>query len=233
MAATCTEPLFFRLTLRMGAKDSRVVEGRRLCWFGKKGKKEIPIAAGDVEPLFKWVPKPAIDWLTPREELIREVPIPREADEAGELAFAMGRDFGAIAVHGDAELHPESYKTLHVTYYAITSFDFLSTESAESRAKGCKQMVGRLLRDLSTTLIEDFPRYGSAGARQYAYKVSDLGALVAATAKYYAHGTAMQAPLDELTEKLVAWSLRAAIPTDEGLRVGAEIGAEANNWKAR
>ena len=232
MARTCTEPLFFRLTLRMGSKEQQVVDGRELRWLGKKGKKLVPIASGNIEPLFVWRPKPTIEWLTQRTELIRQVPTPTKTEEASELAFATARAFDAIAVTGDAVWDRKTFKTESVTYYAITSFDYLGNESGESRDKACKQLVWRLLRDTSSGMIDEFARYGSAGARQYAYRVADLRALIAATATHYVHGAAVRDRLAELTTKLDSWSVRAGIPSDEALRVAAEIGAEVGGWKA-
>lgn len=216
----------------MGCKEQQVVDGRELRWLGKKGKKTVPIASGNVEPLFVWRPKPTVEWLTPRTELIRQVPTPTKTEEASELAFATARAIDAVAVTGDAVRDRKTFKTESVTYYAITSFEFTGTESGESRDKACAQLVWRLLRDTSSVLIDEFTRYGSAGARQYAYRVSDLRALVAATATHYVHGTTVRDRLVELTTKLDAWSVRAAIPTDEAIRVAAEIGAEVRGWKA-
>jgi hypothetical protein len=232
MARTCTETLFFRLTLRMGSKEQQVVDGRELRCLGKKGKKLVPIASGRVEPLFVWRPKPTVEWLTPRTELIRQVPTPASTEEASELAFATARQIDAIAVTSDADWDRKTFKTHSVTYYAVTSFEFVGTESGESRDKACMQLVWRLLRDTSSVLIDEFTRYGSAGARQYAYRVGDLQAVVAATATHYVHGAAVHDRLVELATKLDTWSVRAAIPTDEPLRVAAEIGAEVGGWKA-
>ena len=232
MARTCTETLFFRLTLRMGDKEQHVVDGRELHCLGKKGKKTIPIAKGSVEPLFTWRPRRKVEWLTPRTELVREVPTPATTEEASELAFAMAHAIDAISVVGDADWDRKTFKTRSKTYYALTSFAYVGSESAESRGKACMALVWRLLRDTSSVLIEDFTRYGSAGARQYAYRVSDLGALVAATATHYAHGTTVHERLVELASRLQAWSVRAGIPTDEALRVAAELGAEVPAWKA-
>src|SRR5689334_20294947 len=111
MSRTCTETLFFRLTLRMGSKEQQVVDGRELQWLGKKGKKTVPIASGSVEPLFVWRPKPTVEWLTPRTELVRQVPTPRSTEEASELAFATARMFDAIAGTGDSGWDRKTFKT--------------------------------------------------------------------------------------------------------------------------
>lgn len=229
MPVTVTEPMFFLLLLRMGATGTTVESGR-IRWHGKQGKKQVPIAVADVEPLFIWRRDPAIEWTTPRTQLVRDVPVPRDGEERAELAFATASMFDAISVHGEAELHPKTLATQRVDYYALTSFECVSTEAEDSRTEACNRLLWKRLRELSSTLIDLFPRYGSAGGQEYAHRVSDLAGLIAAAATYYAPAP-MREDIEALAARLRNWSVRAAIPTDEALRVAAEIGAEAGRWK--
>jgi hypothetical protein len=222
MPPTCTHDLFSRLTTRMGSKKAHVVDAREIQWFELEGEKPVLVASGALEPLFVLRPGKPLHWLVAD---VPNVPAPRTRQDADELAFAMASAKKAVASYAAADSDRSA------TYYAITTFAFVGQESAQSREDACMQLAWSVLLDLSSRLIDEFPRYGSAGARQYSYTVADTAALIAATATYYAHGTAVQGSLAALAEKVASWSMRAAIPTDEALRVAAEIGAESAVWK--
>jgi hypothetical protein len=227
MPRTCTDPLFLALLLRMGEKSRRISDGRAT-WYAKKGKREIPLASGTVQPLFAWRRDPALDWLTSREAIVRDVPVPSEKAAASELAFAASRDIGAIAATSELQRDPE-----RIVYYAVTSFAYAGDEPVDSRAKACRELARRQLSRLSLWLLGEFPRWGSAGARTYAYAVSDHAAMMEVAAEYYATDTPVQAELRDLAAKLDAWSIRAGIPTDEALRVAAELQRESKLWTRR
>jgi hypothetical protein len=114
--------------------------------------------------------------------------------------------------------------------YAIVAFRWLAREDNATRTTKLVAFVARQLDHESQRLIATVARFGSRAARPCSERVSDLARLVRTVTMLYADDLAIAERTSALATALDAWAIRAAIPTEEPLVVGAELGAEARRW---
>lgn len=214
-----------------GAAAAQEGEATHLTWTRKDDRRTVGEAT--LEPIFTWTNDGTrrVVWTSSRPEALRDVeklPVPQSAGDVVELAYAIARTFGAVAVHSASRKVGFGQHA-----YALTSFRRTSDEPAEARAEKAMRFTEERLEEVSSRLINVVTRQGSGGARICSHAVTDLASLIAALAQYYANDLPIAADLEELVRKLDVWAVRAAIPTDEPLKVGAELAAEAKVWARR
>ncbi len=213
-----------RLMELMGAGAANV-DGKDLVWTSDEDE-TVVIARATIEPLFVWdYGERRVTWTTPRRDVAREVRPPRHAGDACALAYAAARTFGAVSVH----LRPTEEPGQEA--FALTSFQRTSNEPAREREAKSRVFVAEQLEQCSKMAVSVFAQHGSGGARTISREVSTCADLVAAVSAHYVADLPLGTELNALVSQLDVWALRAGVPTDEALHVGAELGREANRWR--
>lgn len=212
--------LFGKLLEALGAGTPRI-DGSTVRWTAKAGPQIV--AEGDIEPLYRYKPG-ALELTTARANLRRAMPTP-PPEEAAEPAVGMSTAIGAPFVLAV----PEAGVT---HFHAVTALRTVTLPSDAARDDAARLYAYAALTKLSERMVAQMQRYGSPVARFLRYEVMEHAAFFRAMAKHLAVGLPIAATLEAIAGELDVRAVRAGIPTDEPLRVAAEIRAAAQMWHA-
>lgn len=222
--------LLYHLFRVLGINDS-VMDADGVMRFRRKAG-SAPLAESDATPMFEFYAgylntdsrprfaklgrKNKVTWLSDgfRND---ELPVPENTMHASQMALALAENAKAFAVYTVA-------RSRTFTHFALADFRLLkSLEPTATRDKQMRHETRYTLRALKEELIKGVQLHGSGAAQQ-------LGRHVAAHAQYLrtcceiaALGDELRQDIEELAKALDSAAVRASIPTDEALRVAAEL----------